>query len=65
MVLDRSDQGDGCDVYHVREVFLPQMGDVLTEGVCFDTSLARGEWGILKAPLSSPSSKEAPVGMLA
>src|SRR5215203_4885209 len=24
------------------------MGDVLTEGVCFDTSLARGEWGIAK-----------------
>ncbi|HEY6712868.1 MAG TPA: hypothetical protein VI055_11420 [Rubrobacter sp.] len=30
------------------DFFVPQMGDALTEGVCFDTSLARGEWGIAK-----------------
>jgi len=30
----------------------PQMGDVLTEGVYFDTSLARGECGIAKPTIS-------------
>jgi hypothetical protein len=31
---------------------MPQMGDVLTEGVCFDTSTER-EWGT-KAPAALP-----------
>jgi hypothetical protein len=31
----------------MSDFFLLQMGDVLTEGVCFDTSLARGEWGMV------------------
>jgi hypothetical protein len=31
----------------MSDFFLHQMGDVLTEGVCFDTRLARGEWGMV------------------
>jgi hypothetical protein len=34
-------------ILHMGDLFLPQMGDVLRERVCFDTSLARGEWGMV------------------
>jgi hypothetical protein len=40
----------------MSDFFLPQMGDVLTECVCFDASLARGYggnggWSVWRSPI--------------
>ena len=35
-------RGGSEHIPQMSDFFLPQMGDVLTEGVCFDTSPARG-----------------------
>ena len=39
----------------MSDFFLHQMGDVLTEGVCFDTRLARGNggWSVGEPPFSA------------
>jgi hypothetical protein len=47
-------------ILHMGDFFLPQMGDVLTEGACFETSLVRGEWGLTKTTI--PHSAKVSVG---
>jgi hypothetical protein len=40
-------RGGSEHILQLSDFFLAQMGDVLTEGVRFHISLARGEWGMV------------------